>query len=111
MSTGPSPIYWHRDLPPLDAEVMDEHVVEAVSARVAGAIEPHGDLWERCHASLIAQVRIRLAQEMARLGGDYAHVVDEHVDSRRDDATSESWLHGRFSYVLYRAADDGINPS
>ena len=43
-----------------------------------------------------------LEQEVARLGGDYAHVIDEHVDSRRDDLTTESWLHGRFSYVLYR---------
>jgi hypothetical protein len=50
----------------------------------------------------MAHVTARLEQEVARLGGDYAHVVDEHVDRRRDDVTTESWLHGRFSYVLYR---------
>jgi hypothetical protein len=37
-----------------------------------------------------------------RLGGYYAHVLDEHIDSQRDDAKGESWLHGRFSYVLCR---------
>jgi hypothetical protein len=102
MSTTHSVVYWHRDLPPLEAEVMDEHVVEAVSDRVPGMIERHGDGWEACHASLMAHVATRLEQEVARLGGDYAHVIDEHVDSRRDDLTTESWLHGRFSYVLYR---------
>jgi len=44
----------------------------------------------------------RLAQEVARLGGHYAHVLDEHIDSKRDDVVDESWLHGRFSYVLCR---------
>jgi hypothetical protein len=39
---------------------------------------------------------------VARLGGDCAHVRDEHIDSRRDDVTDESWLQGRFDYVLYR---------
>jgi len=95
-------IYWHRELPPLDAEVLDEHVVEAVSDRVAGMIERHGDGWDACHRSLVARVTERLEQEIRRLGGDCAHVIDEHVDSRRDDLTTESWLHGRFTYVLYR---------
>ncbi|MCC6988434.1 MAG: hypothetical protein IT181_05515 [Acidobacteria bacterium] len=106
MSTTRPVVYWHRDLPPLEAEVMDEHVVEAVSDRVPGMIERHGDGWDACHASLMARAAARLEQEVARLGGDYAHVVDEHVDSRRDDLTTESWLHGRFSYVLYRRGPD-----
>ena len=55
MSTSRSPIFWHRDLPPLDAEVVDEHVVEAVSDRVAGMIERHGELWDPCYASLMAR--------------------------------------------------------
>jgi hypothetical protein len=58
-------VYWHRDLPPIDGEMLDE----------------------------------------ARLGGDCAHVLDEHIDSRRDDLTNESWLQGRFNYVLYRRSD------
>ena len=46
--------------------------------------------------------RLRLEQEVRRLGGHYAHVVDEPIESQRNDATGESWLHGRFTYVLYR---------
>jgi hypothetical protein len=29
-------VYWHRDLPPLDAELMTERTVEATSSRVPG---------------------------------------------------------------------------
>jgi hypothetical protein len=50
----------------------------------------------------MANAQQRLRQEVARLGGHYAHVLDESIDTRRDDATSEAWLHGRFTYVLYR---------
>ena len=100
-------VYWHRELPPLDGEILHEHVVEATSDRVAGLVERHGELWDRCYTSLTSHTIDRLSQEVARLGGDYAHVLDEHIDSRRDDLTNESWLHGRFSYVLYRASNHG----
>ena len=96
-------VYWHRDLPPLDGEILHEHVVESTSDRVSGSIERYGDLWDRCHAALMQHTSERLAQEVTRLGGDYAHVLDEHIESHRDDLTNESWLKGRFSYVLYRA--------
>jgi hypothetical protein len=46
--------------------------------------------------------RGRLQQEISRLGGDYAHVLDESIDSRHDDASGDKWLHRRFTYVLYR---------
>ena len=102
VQVGGQTVYWHRELPPLDGEVLDEHVLEAASHRVSGSIERHGDLWNRCYAALMERATERLVQEVARLGGHYAHVLDEHVDSKRDDAVNESWLHGRFSYVLYR---------
>ena len=97
-------VYWHRDLPPLDGEILHEHVLEATSDRVSGSIVRYGDLWDRCYASLMGHTTDRLVQEMARLGGHYAHVLDEHIDSKRDDRTNESWLQGRFSYVLYKHA-------
>ena len=100
--TGPKIVYWHEELPPLDGEVIHEDMIEAISERVPGSIERHGELWHRCYATLVEHTERRLEQEVARLGGEYAHVLDEHIDSRRDDATGESWLHGRFSYVLYR---------
>jgi uncharacterized protein CbrC (UPF0167 family) len=95
-------VYWHRDLPPVSAEVMDDHVVEAVSGRVPGTLSHRDDLWDRCYEELMAAARGRIAQEVVRLGGDYAHVHDEAIDTKHDDAAGEAWLHGRFSYVLYR---------
>jgi hypothetical protein len=44
----------------------------------------------------------RLRQELARLGGHYAHVHDETITPKHDDAAGEAWLHGVFSYMLYR---------
>lgn len=83
-------VYWHRELPPPDGEVMHEHVIEAMSNRVSGAIERHGELWHRCYVALMEATQIRLEQEVRRLGGDYAHVLDEHIDSRRDEANGEA---------------------
>ena len=47
-------VYWHRELPPFEAEMIGEHV------------------------------------------------LDESIDNRRDEATDEAWLHGLFTYALYR---------
>lgn len=103
-ATGGRIIYWHRELPPFDAEAMEEHIVEATSGRVPGTLAHRDELWNRCYEDLMAQVRIRLEQEVARLGGNYAHVLNESVDSKHDDVSGEAWLHGRFTYVLYRQA-------
>ncbi|MBI4521071.1 MAG: hypothetical protein HY701_09545 [Gemmatimonadetes bacterium] len=98
-------VYWHRDLPPLDAEVVGEHTLDATSRRVSGSLSHGNDLWDECYRDLMAQTQDRLRQEVARLGGHYAHVLDESIDSRHDDAKGESWLHGQFSYVLYRRSE------
>src|SRR5262245_12668456 len=100
--TGPKIVYWHRELPPLDAEVMAEHTIEAKSGRVPGTIAHRDELWNQCYLELMADAENRLVQEVARLGGDFAHVNDEAINPRHDDAAGEAWLHGRFSYVLYR---------
>lgn len=39
---------------------------------------------------------------LATLGGHYAHVNDEAISPKHDDAAGEVWLHGRFTYILYR---------
>ena len=95
-------VYWHRELPPLNAEIVGEHVVEATSMRVKSDLAHRDDLWEGCYKDLMARVEERLGQELLRLGGNYAHVLDESVDTCRNDLTGEAWLHGRFSYVLLR---------
>ena len=95
-------VYWHRDLPPLDAELIAEHTVEASSSRVAGTLSHRDELWGHCYQELMANPQTRLAQEVSRLGGHYAHVLDEAIDIRHDDAIGEAWLHGRFAYMMYR---------
>jgi hypothetical protein len=95
-------VYWHRELPPLGAETMGEHVLEAESPRIPGNLGHRDELWEGCYADLMAQAGQRLAQEVLRLGGDWAHVLNESITSKHDERTGESWLHGQFSYVLYR---------
>ena len=96
-------VFWHRDLPPLEADSVSEHTIESVSGRVPGTLRHRDDLWSQCYDDLMAHTRERIVQELERLGGDYAHVLEESIDSRRDDALGEAWLHGRFTYVLYRA--------
>ena len=72
-------VYWHRDLPPLDAELVADHTVEATSGRVAGTLSHRDELWDRCYHELMSNVQARLAQEITRLGGDYAHIHDESI--------------------------------
>jgi hypothetical protein len=95
-------VYWHRELPPVDAEILGEHTVEATSDRIQGTLTHTHELWDHCYERLMAATRLRLEQEVARLGGDFAHIFDESIDSRRNDASDEAWLHGRFTYVLSR---------
>ena len=95
-------VYWHRDLPPLSADVCGEDVVEAVSRRVSGSLSHRDEAWDRCYADLMERARVTLEQEVTRRGGHYAHVKDELIDTRHDEAKGETWLYGRFRYVLYR---------
>ena len=100
---SPAPaIYWHRALPPLDAVAVAEHTVEADSARVPGTIAHRDELWDACERALSADAASRLLQENSRLGGRYAHVLEEHIEVKHDAATDEAWLHGRYAYMLYR---------
>lgn len=98
----PKIVYWHRDWPPVDAEPIGEHTLEADSSRVPGTIAHRDDLWDRCYEQLMANAEIRLVQEIHRLGGRIAHVNDEAIEPGHDYAGNEAWLHGRFGYMLYR---------
>lgn len=104
-------VYWHRDLPPLEAELMAEHMVEANSGRVPGTLAHRDELWDQCYRELMAAAAQRVTDEVARLGGDYAHVRDEAISPKRDDAAGEAWLHGRFTYMLYRRPDRSAEPA
>ena len=95
-------VYWHRQLPPFGAEPIGEHVLEATSGRVQGSLAHRDELWDRCYQDLIANTEVRLAQEVDRLGSQYAHVLDESIHGGHDYASGEAWLQGRFTYMLYR---------
>ena len=94
-------VYWHRELPPLDAAPMGEHSIEAVSRRVRNSLDSRDELWVRYYDDLMDRIRVRLEQEVTRLGGDFAHILNESVDTRHDDRTGQAWLHGAFTYMLY----------
>jgi len=95
-------IYWHRELPPRDAEAIGDHTIEATSHRIPGTPPLRDDLWDGCYHDLMDRVRVRIHQEIARLGGDCAHVVSEDIEPRRDERSGEMWMYGRFEYTLYR---------
>ena len=95
-------LYWHRELPPIDAVLLGEHTIEATSGRVEGTLAHRDELWDRCYDDLMSRTRVRLEQEVTRLGGHYTHVLDEVIESKHDDATGETWLPGVFTYLLYR---------
>ena len=95
-------VYWHRQLPPIEVDPVAEHTVEADSKRVPGTIAHQDDLWNECRADLFAVANSRFGEEISRLGGRCAHVLDERIDVKRDVVTNEAWLHGRFIYMLYR---------
>ena len=95
-------VYWHRDLPPIPADPVGEHTIEADSVRVPGTVAHRDELWDRCRTDLMARLSYRLEQEVRRLGGHYAHVLDEWIATKHDPAAGETWLHGRFTYMLCR---------
>ena len=52
--------------------------------------------------SVMAAAESRIGNEIARLGGDCAHVHGESLGAKHDDVAGEAWLHGTFTYILYR---------
>lgn len=96
-------VYWFRQLPPLDAEAVDEHTVEADSTHVAGQFTHRDDrLWTSCEDDLTRTACRRLDQEVHRLGGRCARILGERIEPKFDDARGEAWLHGQYTYMLYR---------
>jgi hypothetical protein len=95
-------VFWHRELPPLQADLVAEHSVEANSSRVPGTLAHRDEVWDQCYRELMANAENRLVQEVTRLSGHFAHVHDEAIEPKHDEAAGEAWLHGRFKYMLYR---------
>jgi len=79
-------VYWRRELPPLSEQIEGEHQVEATSELVFNDFAHRTELWNRCYPSLVEQAERRIVQEVQRLGGSCAHVVDEAIKAKLDDA-------------------------
>src|SRR3954470_13413266 len=90
-------IYWRRELPPLDAEHLGRFTLEVNSRRVPDTIARRDELWNQCNDDLMVHTRERLTEEVSRLGGRYAHVLNESINTTNDAAAGEVWLHGRFT--------------
>ena len=73
----------------------------AAAERAAKAIQDELDRLDQAFL-FERSIENRLVQEVTRLGGHFAHVHDEAIDPKHDDAAGEPRLHGRFSYILYR---------
>jgi hypothetical protein len=97
---SPKLVYWHRELPPLHDRLAGEHVLAAHSDPIPYSFAERDALYERCLASLKARVTTRIEQEIHRLGGSCAHVLDEHIEPQVDSAKGEYSLRARVSYVL-----------
>jgi hypothetical protein len=95
-------VYWRRELPPLSEAIEGVHEVEADSPRIRNDLAHRTELWQQCYAPLLAETERRTAQEVARLGGSCAHILEEHVIAKIDDSTGEFWLRGRFCFAMYR---------
>ena len=76
--------------------------MEATNRHVPGTLSRQNDQWTPCYHDLMRSTETRIGQEVARLGGDCAHVISEHVEEKHNDATHEAWLHGAFNYMLFK---------
>jgi hypothetical protein len=94
-------VYWHRELPPLLAELEKEHVIEADSQRVVARFGVRDEAWGRCYADLKRAAEQRIAEELDRTRGWCARVADEDIHSKVNDRDGTYWLAGRFTYLQY----------
>ena len=67
-----------------------EHTVEAASGHVPGTLVHQSELWDGCYEDLMGQAGVRIEQEIARMGGTFAHVFAESIDTRHNDAIGDA---------------------
>ena len=95
-------VYWRQELPPLSEMLEGEHEIETESQHVHYSVGGREAMWSACYGLLQTATEERLRQELGRLGGSCAHIVDEQVTARTDDASAMFWLRGRYRFLMYR---------
>ena len=97
----PQVVYWRQDLPPLSEQLEGEHEIDAESPHVHYSFGDREAMWSQCYGLLQKRSEERVKQEVLRLGGSCAHIVEEQITTKTDDAAALSWLHGRFRFLMY----------
>jgi len=93
-------IYWHSEMPPLDAEAMGEQIVEATSGRVPGTLTHRDELWNQCYEKLMTQrapafwKRYTDSEELAPMSSMSPSIVGMTVPQARLGCTagSRTWF-------------------
>ena len=86
----------------MSEQLEGEHTVQATSDWVGYSFAERDKLWAACHANLLSNTGERIAQEVERLGGSCAHVLEEDIAPKIDNSLDRYRLEGTFTYVLYR---------
>ena len=95
-------VYWRQELPPLSELLEGEHEIEAESAHVHYDFGDRQAMWRECYGLLATVAEERVRQEISRLGGSCAHIIEEQITARTDDGSALFWLRGRFRFLMYR---------
>ncbi len=95
-------LFWHRDLPPVGATPLPVELLEAHSTPVPFHWAGRETHWVEARPDYDRIVRERLLQELDRLGADFAHIVDEHIEEHVDATTQTFTLRGNVRYIPYR---------
>jgi len=96
-------IYWHSDLPPLEDKIAGKYQVTAESDPIPLDYRHKDELRGRSEPSLALRLEDRLGQEIDRLGGHCAHILEEHITPVIDYHNNQYRLRGTYTYVLFLA--------
>lgn len=105
MEERDEPIYWFRNLPPLEDTAGQEYEISANSDSIAYDYARRNELWSECRQSLNANLAHRIQQEITRMGGHCAHIIAEHITPKVDHHNQMFRLEGRYTYELYFAPE------
>lgn len=94
-------VFFHRAWPPIGARPLGEGFVEARSTPRRATHDERTAHWAAAQAELDDLARLRIEQELDRVGATYGHVFDEHVEDHVDSAADTFQLRGRYRFVTY----------
>ena len=100
-------VYWHRELPPLTAEVIGEHTLEADSRRVPLAFSRGDEEWGRCYGDLMARARAASTRGTCRRETAVACTLDD--GTLIEGVVEEKTFRGSRSRMTLMAGGNTLN--